>query len=383
MKYIGLMSGTSLDGLDIAWCSIDGFYTSTEVKLLAYEEVPMPKDLKAKIQNACDIHGAHVDDICSLNFELGTWYGTSVRKFMEKHGIDPQDVDAICSHGQTVYHIPEGHDGLVRSTLQLGEPAVIAWLTGCRVISDFRSMDMAAGGEGAPLVPYADYLLYRIETSLRVLLNIGGISNVTFLNKGCREEDVIAFDTGPGNMMIDETMRHFFGKEYDSDGKTGRSGKCIEALLEELKGDSYITTVPPKSTGRERFGKQRVEKLLEEYPHEEGKDVVCTLTHFTAWSVAENIHRFLEKNGNIDELIVSGGGAHNGFLLELLQQYMQHGSVLSQEDLGYSSDAKEAICFALLGNETLHLHYSNMKSATGASARVILGNITPAVRRFE
>ena len=383
MNYIGLMSGTSLDGLDIAYCSLDGYYTSTKVKLLAYEEVAMPQDLKKKIQHACDVHGAHTDEICSLNFELGAWFGDSVKKFMETHAIASSDVDAICSHGQTVFHIPESYNGLVRSTLQLGEPAVIAWITGCRVISDFRSMDMAAGGEGAPLVPYADYLLYRSETKRRVLLNIGGISNVTFLDAGCSEEEVSAFDTGPGNMMIDEAMRHFFHQEYDSEGKMARSGKVINALFEELKRDPYIISAPPKSTGREHFGKQRMEKILNGYADEEGRDIVCTLTHFTAWSVVENIHRFLEGNGPVEELIVSGGGAHNAFLMELLQNYMQHGKVMSQEDLGYSSDAKEAICFALLGNETMHLHYSNMRSATGASARVILGNITPAVRRFE
>ena len=212
MKYIGLMSGTSLDGLDIAYCSIDGFYTSTNVQLLAYKEVKMPKQLKEKIQFACNKEGAHTDDICSLNFELGTWFGESTKQFMDENAIRCEDIDAICSHGQTVYHIPEKGNGLVRSTLQLGEAAVIAWITGCRVISDFRSMDMAAGGEGAPLVPYADYLLYRSNTKRRVLVNIGGISNVTYLDKACKEEDVVAFDTGPGNMMIDEAMRHFFQK---------------------------------------------------------------------------------------------------------------------------------------------------------------------------
>ena len=382
MKYIGLMSGTSLDGLDIAYCSIDGFYTSTNVQMLAYKEVKMPKQLKEKIQFACNKEGAHTDDICSLNFELGTWFGESTKQFMDENAIRCDDVDAICSHGQTVYHIPESGNGLVRSTLQLGEAAVIAWITGCRVISDFRSMDMAAGGEGAPLVPYADYLLYRSNTKRRVLVNIGGISNVTFLDQGCREEDVVAFDTGPGNMMIDEAMRHFFQKEYDKDGEVARSGKIVDSLFKELQKEPYIHAAPPKSTGRELFGKQRVERILAKYK-EDGKDIVTTLTHFTAWSIAENIHQFLEENGNVDEVIVSGGGAHNHFLLELIQYYMQHAKVMCQEDLGFSSDAKEAICFALLGNETLHLHYSNMKSATGAKEKVILGNITPAIRRFE
>ena len=212
MKLIGLMSGTSLDGLDLAYCDIEGYYLSTKVKLITYEEVKMPSDLKEKIQHACDIHGAHVDEICSLNFELGHWFGNAVQAFMKKHGIT--DVDAVCSHGQTIYHIPHATDRFVSSTLQIGEPAVIAWLSGCQVISDFRKMDMAAGGEGAPLVPYVDFLLYRDETKNRILLNIGGISNITILHAGCKEEEVTAFDTGPGNMLIDEAMRQFFQKEF-------------------------------------------------------------------------------------------------------------------------------------------------------------------------
>lgn len=382
MKLIGLMSGTSLDGLDIAYCSIDGFYTDTKVKLLRYREVKMPSDLKKKIQNACDVNGAHVDDICSLNFELGKWYGECTKAFMDETHITCDDVDAICSHGQTIYHIPQTTENHVCSTLQIGESAMIAWLTGCRVISDFRTMDMAAGGEGAPLVPYADFLLYRSTEKNRVLLNIGGISNVTYLKKNCCEDEVTAFDTGPGNMMIDEAMRIFYDKEFDEDGQTGRNGKVIDEMFEELQREPYILSLPPKSTGRELFGKQRVQELLRRYEKYRKEDVICTLTHYTAWCVAENIHNFLETEEKVDEVIVSGGGAHNSFLKELLQQYMGHGSVITQEDLGFSSDAKEAVCFAILGNETLHDHYSNMPSATGAKAKVILGNITPKVRRF-
>lgn len=381
MKLIGLMSGTSLDGLDIALCDITGFYTDTKAALLAYEEVKMPSCLKAKIQRACDIHGAGVDEICSLNFELGTWFGNCTKSFMEKHHLTSDDVDAICSHGQTIYHQPQDNGNLVRSTLQIGEPAVIAWITGCQVISGFRTMDMAAGGEGAPLVPYVDYLLYRDETKKRILLNIGGISNITVLEPGCREEDISAFDTGPGNMMIDEAMRHFFHCEYDENGNCGRSGKKIEALFDELIHDPYVHACPPKSTGRELFGKQRVDDILARYSAYRPEDIVCTFTHFTAYCTAENIHCFLEDTKLCDELIVSGGGSHNGFLLELLQEYMGHGTVLTQEMIGFNSDAKEAVAFAILGNETLHNHYSNMKSATGASASVILGNITPKTGR--
>lgn len=381
MKLIGLMSGTSLDGLDIAYCDINGFYLSTDVKLLAYEEEKMPSSLKEKIQHACDIHGAHVDEICSLNFELGHWFGQQTKEFMDRHHLKSKDVDAVCSHGQTIYHIPHSNARFVSSTLQIGEPAVIAWLTGCKVISDFRKMDMAAGGEGAPLVPYVDFLLYRNEEKNRILLNIGGISNITILSAGCRENDVTAFDTGPGNMLIDEAMRHYFHKEYDHNGDTARCGKRIDSLFEQLKSHPYIDHVPPKSTGREMFGRQFAQKIFAEYACEKGEDIVCTFTHFTAYCNARNILLYAENNGLTDELIVSGGGSHNAYLKELLGEYLGHGSVLTQEDLGMNSDAKEAIAFAVLGNETLHGHYANMKSATGASASVVLGNITPEVKR--
>ena len=377
MKLIGLMSGTSLDGLDLAYCDIEGYYLSTKEKLITNEEVKMPSVLKEKIQHACDIHGAHVDEICSLNFELGHWFGNAVQAFMKKHGIT--DVDAVCSHGQTIYHIPHATDRFVSSTLQIGEPAVIAWLSGCQVISDFRKMDMAAGGEGAPLVPYVDFLLYRDASLNRILLNIGGISNITVLSAGCLEEQVQAFDTGPGNMLIDEAMRHYFHTEYDRNGNTGRGGQLIIPLLEELKKHPYVDALPPKSTGREMFGRQFADDLFRRYEKENGEDMVCTLTHFTAYCNARNIHRYAEKDGLVDQLIVSGGGSHNSFLRELLLEYLGHGTVLTQEDLGFNSDAKEAVAFAVLGNETLHSHYANMKSATGASKSVILGNITPKV----
>lgn len=381
MKLIGLMSGTSLDGLDIAYCDISGFYTDTKVTLLAYEEVKMPMELKEKIQNACDVNGAHVDEICSLNFELGHFFGKSTKAFMDSHGISCEEVDAVCSHGQTIYHIPFDTGTRVKSTLQIGNPAVIAWHTGTKVISDFRSMDMAASGQGAPLVPYVDYLLYRSEEKKRILLNIGGISNVTVLEAGCHEDEVTAFDTGPGNMMIDEAMRHYFQKEYDDNGSTARSGKMIQSLFDELCANPYVRMAPPKSTGREMFGRQYAEDIFARYSAEKGEDIVHTLTCFTAYCTAENIHLFLEDKRNTDELIVSGGGSHNAFLKEMLGTYLGHGTVLTQEEIGFDSDAKEAVAFAVLGNETLHDHYANMKSATGAGASVILGNITPAVRR--
>jgi anhydro-N-acetylmuramic acid kinase len=296
---------------------------------------------------------------------------------MQENHICSRDVDYIASHGQTVYHIPEKTEEYERSTLQIGEPAEIALRTGCMVISNFRTMDMAAGGEGAPLVPYADYILYRSAEKTRVLLNIGGISNVTYLPRNAEEKDVFAFDTGPGNMMIDEAMRHFYHKEYDEDGNTAERGNVNSSLLKELMDMSYVRMNPPKSTGRELYGKQKVEELLQKYAEVSAEDAVCTFTEYTAASIAENVKLFLCPKGIPAEIIAAGGGAHNRVLLERLQEDLPEARVMKQEDMGFSSDAKEAIAFVILGNETLHRHYSNMISATGASKRVILGNITP------
>ena len=370
MKAIGLMSGTSLDGLDIAYCDIQGNYTDTKVKLLDYQEVKMPHQLKEKIQYCCQTDGGHVQDICSLNFELGSWFGECTKTFMDERHIT--SVDYIASHGQTIYHIPEDTKNYHKSTLQIGEPALIAYQTNCQVVANFRAMDMAAQGQGAPLVPYADYLLYRDDHLDRILLNIGGISNITYLKKGCLEMDVFAFDTGPGNMLIDEAMRHFYNLEYDRDGKHARNGHLCEELYQELMGMNYIHMAPPKSTGRELFGKQLAHALFERYTLP-ADDFITTLTYFTADSIAYNIMTFTK---GCDELIVAGGGAFNRTLLERLQMQLPKTHVLTQEDLGYSSNAKEAIAFVILGNETLHHHYANMISATGAKRKMILGAIT-------
>lgn len=381
MKAIGLMSGTSLDGLDIAYCEISGSYTDTKVKLLAYGEKKLPQAMKERIQQACSIQESNVEMICSLNFELGKFFGDAVNAFLQEHAINAKEVSFIASHGQTIYHIPFDHDDVMHSTLQIGEPAEIAYRTGIQVISNFRTMDMAAGGQGAPLVPYADYLLYTSKEKNRVLLNIGGISNVTYLKKNAKEEEISAFDTGPGNMMIDEAMRIYFQKEYDADGEKGRSGKVIPELLSALMKIPYITQQPPKSTGRELFGRQKVQEIVHSYADAAGEDLVATFTEYTAKTIADNIHAFLDPMGTVEELIVSGGGAHNRFLLTRIQSYMNGCSVLTQEDLGFSSDAKEAVAFVILGNETVRSHYSNLIAATGAKEKVILGNITPAPRR--
>lgn len=383
MKAIGLMSGTSLDGLDMAYCEIHGCYTETKVSLLKFGEAKMPDSLKGKILKACTKDLSSTPLVCSLNFEVGSWMGKAVRHFMDENGLKAEDVDFISSHGQTIWHQPAEENGYARSTLQIGEPAEIAWQTGVKVISGFRTMDMAAGGEGAPLVPYADFILYRSHEKNRTLLNIGGISNVTFLPADCKEEDVMAFDTGPGNMMIDEAMRQLYGLEYDDSGRTAASGSVNADLLQELMNMPYIHAEPPKSTGREMFGKDATDAWLAGHRDQKNEDLIATLTAFTADSISENIRSFLNPHGHTDELLVGGGGAHNETLMRRLAQDLPGTEVVSQDEIGFSSDAKEAVAFVILGNETLHHHYANLISATGAKSRVILGSITPATQRFQ
>lgn len=377
MKAIGLMSGTSLDGLDIAYCEVNGFYTDTRLQVLAFEEVQMPEVLKKKILQACSGEKGTTPLVCSLNFELGEWMGISVHSFLEKYSIRPEEVAFIASHGQTIWHQPIESDGYKRSTLQIGEPAEIAWHTGIPVISNFRTMDMAAGGQGAPLVPYADYVLYRSTEKTRVLLNLGGIANVTFIPKECSEDDVLAFDTGPADMMIDEAMRQLYGREYDDNGEIASSGKVSQEMIDQLMKDPYIAKKPPKSTGREAYGKTRTREILQEFKELKSEDLIATLTAYTARSTASNIHTFLDPICVTDEVLVSGGGAHNQCLMKMLQEAMNEAEVKPIEEEGISSDAKEAAAFVILGNETMHRHYANMISATGAHQRVILGNITP------
>ncbi len=311
--------------------------------------------------------------------------------------MSPRDLAFVASHGQTVWHAVEslGTNGagcFCPSTLQVGEPAVIAWELGTTVVSNFRTMDMAAGGQGAPLVPYSEVVLYGDESRSVGLLNIGGIGNITVLPKGCAADaagtegepnpcmarGVFAFDTGPGNMMVDEACRRLFDVPYDDGGRIAARGTVSAELLADLMASPYLTLEPPKSTGRELFGALAVERLLAAHKDLSAEDVVATFTEFSASCVADACARFVAPRlgGPLDRLVVGGGGAHNATLVAALARLMPATEVMTQEDLGFSSDAKEAIAFAVMGNETLHHRPSNVPGATGASRPVILGNVT-------
>ncbi|SFJ49373.1 anhydro-N-acetylmuramic acid kinase [Thermoflavimicrobium dichotomicum] len=377
---MGLMSGTSLDGIDAALVEIQGSGTSTKVKLIEFVTCPFSDTIRKEIQDACSVEFSSVRLITSLNFKLGYLFAEAVKKVCEKARVDPKDLDFIGSHGQTIFHLPfpEGSDE-VPSTLQIGEPAVIAYETETCVVSNFRTMDMAAGGQGAPLVPYTDFLLFRSSDG-RALQNIGGIGNVTVIPKEAEFEDVFAFDTGPGNMIIDAICQRLFGKPYDEDGQIAARGQVHEPLLAECMSHPYFAEHPPKSTGRELFGEEYVSTLLAKWGFLPSEDLVATVTMFTAQSIVDSYQRFIFPQYEIEEVVVSGGGAYNRTLLKMMASLLPDCKVVTQEDLGYSSAAKEAIAFAILANETLHNQPANVPKATGAKKRVILGNITPAPR---
>ena len=376
MLAVGLMSGTSLDGVDTVLCEISGQDESTKVKQLYFKTYDIPESLRTKIRKCCSRELIPVDLICSLNFELGYLFADAVKSLCQDANVKLEDLSFIASHGQTIFHIPKAYDDYVPSTLQIGEAAIIANECKTKVISNFRVMDMAVGGEGAPLVPYSETLLYSEEDQAVALQNIGGIGNVTVLPKKGDTKKVIAFDTGPGNMMIDEAVRTFYGKKYDTDGYYARQGNLIPSLAAELKEHPYFNLEIPKTTGREMFGEHFTKSILEKYHSCEPNDLIHTFTWFTAYSIAYHYKKYLISEYGLKKCIIGGGGAYNSYLLELIRNEIPEVTVMTQEEHGFSSEAKEALAFVILGNQTYHRSPSNVPSATGAKKSVILGQIT-------
>ncbi len=377
---IGLMSGTSLDGVDAVLLEIKGCGTSTKLKQLGFITYPFPAGMKQALLKNVEYKGGNVTEICRLNFLISLVYVDAIKVLTNKLNIPLSKIDLIGSHGQTVHHLPNKENlfgYMFGSTLQIGDPSVIAKLTGILTIGDFRTGDVALGGQGAPLVPYFDYIMFHSNEKNRALLNIGGISNITILDKKGTAKDVIAFDTGPGNMLIDYLCRKFFNKEYDKDGMIAFSGKVNENLFGDLiKTDSFIHQRPPKSTGREYYGRDFISKLMRKHKLIPHADWIATITKFTAFAVFNNYDKFIKDETVIEELFVSGGGARNKYLVNELKKYFgKNVSIKNVKDLGISSDAKEAICFAVLANETLGGNPSNIPRVTGAEKQTILGKI--------
>ena len=372
---VGLMSGTSADGIDAVLTRITGSGLTTKAEQLGFHFQPFDAATRQAILNICTGNQGGTREVCLLGTHLGRLYAQAVRELLKQTGT--VKIDLIGCHGQTVYHIPEETPYLgttIRGTLQIGDPSYLAEEFGCPVVSDFRIRDMAAGGLGAPLVPYTDFLLYRSETGDVALQNIGGIGNVTLLPAGCTLDQVTAFDTGPGNMVMDALATKLTdGKTtYDEGGRLAAAGKVIPELLQRMLADPYLEKQPPKTTGREYYGTEYVERLLAfgNYPL---IDVLSTATAFTAHSIALSLRRFAPRMPN--RLVVSGGGSRNPTLLAFLREALPEVEVLTQEDLGLDSDAKEAVAFAILANEALFGICNNAPSATGAKHGVVMGRI--------
>jgi anhydro-N-acetylmuramic acid kinase len=375
---IGLMSGTSVDGIDAVLLRVGGSGTRTSYKQLAFISSPYPRNVREMILRNSSAHSSSVEEISHLNFLLGEFFADAAARVTRRASCKLSDVDLIGSHGQTIHHLPNPWrfaGKRIRATLQIGDPAIIAKRTGIATVGDFRIGDIALGGQGAPLVPYIDYLLFRSKTRSRGLLNIGGIANITILPKNCGLEDIRAFDTGPGNMVIDALTGRFYQQPYDKSGKFARLGKVSRSLLRRLGEHPFVRRKPPKSTGREEFGERFVSRVLRRGASLTKLDLLATVTEFTAYSVYQNYKRFVEKETRLDELVVSGGGAHNKAIIAGLRRYFSPVQVRIIEDYGISSDAKEAVCFALLANETIAGNPGNVPAVTGANKPTILGKI--------
>jgi anhydro-N-acetylmuramic acid kinase len=376
-KIVGLMSGTSADGVDAALVEIEGCGLDTKVELIEFITYPFPEYVRGRIFQLFPPSSCSVEVVCKVNFALGRVFAQAALDVIARAGLRTSEVDLIGSHGQTICHLP---DSLVRSTLQIGEPAVIAHRTGIVTVGDFRVADVAAGGQGAPLVPYVDFLLFRDKEKTRAIQNIGGISNVTVLRAGGSPEDILAFDTGPGNMLMDEAVRIITDgqKNYDRNGEMASKGVPSDHLLRKLLSHPFIHRPPPKTTGREEFGTRLVRELFDEARQLGISDVdlLATVTTYTVDCIHQNYEQFILPGYDISEILVSGGGLHNLTLMGLLRERFRPIPVRSVEDFGLVSDAKEAVAFAVLANETIHGNPSNVPSATGAERPAILGKIT-------
>jgi len=368
------MSGTSADSIDAALVRISGNYTNMKLEEVAFKNYAYPEGIKERIFGL--FNDATSKEICHMNFLLGELFADAALGIAEEVGIDK--IDLIGSHGQTIYHIPEpiDKDYPIRSTLQISEAAVIAHKTGAVTVSDFRVADVAAGGLGAPLVPYTEFLLYSGGAENIGLQNIGGIANITVIPKGADSADITAFDTGPGNMVIDYLVKKLFDCDYDNRGDIASRGIVSDKVIAHFMQDEYMKKKPPKTTGREYFGRDFSEGFYSvcSVAGLSNEDVIATATAFTAEAIAYSIHNFIPCK--ISKLIIGGGGAHNNTLLNNIKKRLPKVTVLTQEETGRNSDSKEAVAFAILANETIFGNPGNLPQVTGAMCGKVLGKIS-------
>lgn len=384
MIVAGVMSGTSADGINVALTRIQGRGFRSRLELLAHYQFPYPADVRRAILATMNASSASVADLARLNFLLGELYADAVRAAQRRARLECQLVGC---HGQTIYHQGSAKPFLGRRiacTWQTGEAAIIAARLGVPVVSDFRPADMAAGGKGAPLVPFLDYALYRHRRYGRIVQNLGGIGNLTAIPPRAEPDDLIAFDTGPGNMVMDAVTEHLFGKPYDRNGLLAARGEPIESVLRELLRNPYFRQKPPKTAGREQFGREFVREFLRLCRRADGNDIVATATALTARSIGIAIRKFVlplvEPPARFREFVASGGGTRNSTLIGMIHEELAPLKirVRTTDDFGMPSEAKEAAAFALLAYQTWRRLPSNVPSATGAGRPAILGKVSYA-----
>ena len=389
MIVAGVMSGTSADGIDVALVRVVGKGRTLRLRLLVHEHFDYPNAVRQAVLAAMNARSARVSDLARLNFLLGELYAEAVAKTVQNQKVN---IDLVGCHGQTLYHQGTAADFLghpIATTWQTGEGAVLAARLGAPVVSDFRPADMAVGGNGAPLVPLLDVAYYAHRNRLRVLQNLGGIGNLTIIPAGIhlgKMEHVIAFDTGPGNMVIDACVQKLFGEPYDADGAIAAKGTVIEAALAKALEHPFFRRKPPKSAGREEFGREFATQFLRWCGMRADKfDIVATATALTATSIGEGLARALAisqataapRRGK-GEYVASGGGAKNKSLMSMISEQVRPLGfrVLTSDDLGLPSQAKEAVAFALLAYQTWHRQPGNVPGATGAQRAVVLGKVS-------
>lgn len=399
MKYVvGLMSGTSLDGIDAALVKIDeNKNEELNIKIVNFLTIPFNNRIRSQLLDCCDEKNGTVDKICRMNFKIGELFAEVVYDLIDDSEISIDKLNLIGSHGQTVYHDVISRD--FKSTLQIGAAGIIAERTGITTISNFRMRDIAAGGEGAPLVPYVDFMLFKSKRKNKVLQNIGGIGNYTYIPVDGDIGEVKGSDTGPGNMLIDTVISSLTESElkFDKDGKWAAKGNTNHYLLELLKTHPFFEKPFPKTTGRETFGNSFANKIIKQSKKLNlGRyDIVATVTSFSAWSIVEAYSKGIEviekkesSRNKIDQIIISGGGASNPTLVNMINYYStkmlkSSPQIITMEDIGYSSEAKEAIAFAVLAYQTMKGRASNIPAVTGADNHVVLGNITPGLNFYK
>lgn len=388
LLVLGLMSGTSADGIDVALARVSVAPPSLTAKLLGHTSAKFQPALRKEILRVAEQYPIPAGDLSQLNFRLGEVFAEAAIAACKTFRVARERVALIGSHGQTIFHqgAPVRYLGRpTASTLQIGDPTVIAARTGITAIGDFRVADMALGGQGAPLVPHADYVLYRHPKLGRVSLNLGGIANITVIPASAKLQQVVAFDTGPANMLIDALVAHFtHGRQrYDKNAAIAQTGRSIPALLDELMRDPYLKLRPPKSTGREYYGHAYIKKVLALGHRHRARpaDLIRTATVFTALSVVDALNRFVLPKTQIRQLIVSGGGSRNPLILGQISAMLPRIELLPSSKLGVPEDAKEAFAFALLAYETFHGRPSNVPTATGARGPAVLGKICYAPPR--